>query len=159
MAFPDGAGITEDYQFELADDASTTFLFGAGVNNIWLDFYNTAPTNLLGYPDAKTQDVDLPGTDGAYANPDYQSVRQISLPVIIRNAATETALVAALLALQTAWAPKTVDWQLAFQWPSLDVAWYFGRPRGMTVDLSRQRRGLIRVLLRFDCPSPALLTA
>lgn len=159
MAFADGADITADYQFELSTDVPATFLFGAGENNVWLDFVSTAPTNLIGYPDAKTNDVALPGADGAYANPDYQSVRQITLPVIVKDVDTEADLVTAVKALYVAWAPSTVDQQLAFQWPGFGLAWYVGRPRGLATDLSQQRRGLVRVLLRFDCPSPGLVTS
>lgn len=156
MAFADGDDITQDYQFELSIDGVSDFVFGAGANGIWLDFYKTAPTNLFGYGDAKTQDVDIAGSNGSFANGDYQSVRQISIPVLLRNAATEATLFANLAALEAVWAPLAVDAQLAFQWPSISLHWYMGRPRAMAVDVSLQRRGVIRALLRFDCLDPAL---
>lgn len=163
MAFDDGASITGDFQFELSvdndTDPPTDFVFGVGVSGIWLDFTKTAPDGLFGHLDAKTQDVSLFGVDGGYANPDYQAVRVIHLPVILRNAATEADLFNNLTALQTSWAPKPFDAQLALQWPGLGLGWYLGRPRGMTVDISLQRRGVIRALLRFDAMNPVFVGA
>lgn len=156
MAFDDGAGITTDFQFELSIDGVSNTVFGAGASGVWLDFLKTAPEGLFGFETVKSQDVDLPGSAGAYANPDYLGIRQITLPIMFRQAADEATLVGNMVAFQAVWAPLAVDAQLAFQWPSAGLHWYLGRPRGMKVDISQQRRGAIRALLRFDCPNPVL---
>lgn len=147
MAF--GDLLVADFQFQLVDT-----LYGTGQHGVWLDD-KTPPSGMFDVPDTKTQDVDLPGVDGAAANPDHMGVRQIHLSVVIRQAA-EATLINNLVALQTAWAPVAADADLYFQWPGIGVFGFQGRPRGMQVDLSLQRRGAIRALLRFDCPSPAM---
>lgn len=137
------------YQFILDGD-----VFGAGTT-VHVDAKGIEG---LGVPDAKTQDVVWAYRDGAYGNPDYTALRLITIPAIIR-AATETAALTELKTLETAWAPRAADTTLTMTFPSWGSVTATGRPRGLKADLTRARRGVIHVLLRFDCLDPELVFA
>lgn len=145
---PAGDAITTDFQFQIDET-----VFGHGTGGVWIDSVNV--DGILDVPETKTQDVTLYASAGVYANPDYAGIRTIHIPVIIRNA-VEGTLVTNLVALQTAWAPVAASVDLYFQWPGIGLFGFSGRPRGMTADVSKQRRGVIHALLRFDCPDPTM---
>jgi hypothetical protein len=102
--------ITLDYEFQLHDT-----LYGQGQNGVSLEG-GKSPIEGLGVPDAKTQDVVFTRQDGSYANPDYLSVRQLTINCMIR-ATTEASAMTSLKALSLAWVPQTADLDLAFQLP------------------------------------------
>lgn len=143
---PNGDLLANDYEFQLGET-----LYGRGNGGVQLDI---KPVEGLGVPDAKTQDVLWFGADGAYANPDYLSVRQLTIPCIMK-ATTETTVMTNLKALTLDWVPQTADIDLAFQFPAFKF-YVMGRPRGLKADLEHERRGVVRVLLRFDCPDPTM---
>lgn len=144
---PDGNLITQNYQFQLHNT-----LYGCGSNGVSIEYGKTIEG--LGVPDAKTADVDYARAAGVYANPDYLPIRLITIPVIMKG--TETAVMTNLKALSLAWIPLTTDTDLAFKLPGWNLFEVHGRPRGAKFDLSLERSGAIRVLLRFDCPDPTI---
>jgi hypothetical protein len=129
--------ITLDYEFQLHDT-----LYGQGQNGVSLEG-GKSPIEGLGVPDAKTQDVVFTRQDGSYANPDYLSVRQLTINCMIR-ATTEASAMTSLKALSLAWVPQTADLDLAFQLP------------GWGKFMVNERQAVIRVVLRFDCPDPTI---
>lgn len=139
--------ITLDYQFQLHNT-----LYGRGQNGVYLD---NKTIEGFGIPDAKTQDVNFTGRDGSYGNPDYVSVRQITIPAMVK-ATTEATAMTSLKALSLIWVPQTADTDLAFKLPGWGKFYVNGRPRGAKFDLALERRGVIRVLLRFDALDPTI---
>lgn len=146
---PDGDLLTLDYQWQLVDT-----LFGRGAGDTWLQQMGQSIEG-LGAPDVKTQDVPYAGRDGSAGNPDFNDVRLITIPAMIRSATPEDATTA-FAALQSAWAPVAADVDLTFQLPGPVKPEVHGRPRGFTEDFSLVYRGVIKVLLRFDCLDPTL---
>lgn len=140
--------LTADFQFQLHNT-----LYGRGNGGVYLEYGQTIEG--LGVPDAKTQDVNFTGRDGAYANPDYMSVRLITIPILVKGT-TESAAMTSLKALSLAWIPYGADTDLAFQLPGWGKFMVNGRPRGAKFDLTRLRGGVIHALLRFDCPTPTI---
>ena len=145
---PDGDSITKDFQWQLHDT-----LYGCGANGFHLEYGKTIDG--LCVPDAKSQDVDFAAHDGIYANPDFVSVRQIVIPAIIKSP-TESQAMSNLKAFTLIWVPKTTDTDLAIRLPGWGLFEVHGRPRGAKVDLTLERQGVVRVLLRFDCPDPTI---
>lgn len=145
---PAGDMLAGDYQFQLGST-----LYGRGSNGVYLD--GGTPLSGLGVPDAKTQDVVLNHANGVFANPDYLQMRSISIPVIIKD--TPSNAFSSFAALIAAWAPLTSDIDLAFQLPGWGKIYVLGRPRGLKDDFKVANRGVIRALLRFDCPDPTIL--
>lgn len=143
--------LTNDYQFQLHNT-----LYGTGNQGVSIEYKQTIDG--LGNPDAKSQDVIYAGQDGAYANPDYASVRTITIPTILVTTAsvTKAQVLTNFKNLQLAWAPVTTDTDLAFQLTGGLKFYVNGRPRGSKADLSLMSNGIIRVLLRFDCPDPTI---
>lgn len=139
--------LTANYQFQLHQD-----LFGRNNNSVRIDA--TTPIEGLGVPEAKTQDVMLWGQDGVYANPDYESMRIITIPALIR-ATSEGAAFSAFYTLKTKWHIGTGSTDLAIQLPNYKF-YVMGRPRAIKEDLKLQKSGVIRCLLRFDCPDPTI---
>lgn len=129
-----------------------TTLYGLGSNGVSID--NSTTIDGLGVPDAKTQDVVLNYTDGSYANPDYLTMRLITIPIVMRG--LSATIMASFKALTLAWVPQIADIDLAFQLPGWNKFYVLGRPRGAKADLQLMNRGAIRVLLRFDCPNPTI---
>lgn len=140
--------ITADYQWQLHNT-----LYGRGQNSASIEFGKTVEG--LGVPEAKTQDVPFNLKDGTFANPDYLPTRMITIPGIIR-AANASAAMSAFKNLTLDWIPLSSDTDLAFQLPGWGKFVVNGRPRGATEDLALLRSGVIRVLLRFDCPDPEI---
>ncbi len=140
-----GGSLSADYQFQLNDT-----LYGTGNNSISMQGIDG-----LGTPDAKTQDVTWNFRDGAFANPDYISVRVITIEAVIR-AGTAIDALTALENLTLDWVEQPADVPLAFQLPGWGVFSVMGRPRGVKADITHARFGVIHVLLRFDCPNPEL---
>lgn len=140
--------LTKNFQWQLHET-----LYGCGSGSSSLEYGKTIEG--LGVPQAKTQDVDFNLKDGSYANPDYLPIRVITIPAILR-ASTESAVMTAFKALTLDWTPRTADTDLAMQWPGWGKFYVMGRPRGATADLTRARAGIVRVLLRFDAPTPTI---
>lgn len=151
---PNGDLITADYEFQLHNT-----LYGRGNNGVYVDGLKSGsaggPIQGLGVPDAKTQDVDYAHQDGSYANPDFLTPRLITISCFVKGA-SETAAMTSLKALSLAWVPQTADTDLAFRLPGWGVFYVNGRPRGAKFDITHERKGVIQVLLRFDCPNPAI---
>ncbi len=143
-----GDMLTADYQFQLVET-----LYGTGNGGVRLDV--ATPIDGLGVPDAKTQDVVFNSKDGSYANPDYLTVRLLSIPVILRGT-SPSAVMTSFKALTLAWVPVSADVALAFQLPGWGKFYVNGRPRGIKTDLKLMNRSAVRAILRFDCPNPAI---
>jgi hypothetical protein len=141
--------LTADYQFQLHNT-----LYGRGNNGVYLESGKN-PIDGLGVPDAKIQDVEFWGRDGSYANPDYLSLRLITITAMVKGA-TASAGMTSLKSLTQSWIPLTADTDLAFQLPGWGKFYVNGRPRGLKSDLTLMHRGIVRVLLRFDCPTPTI---
>jgi hypothetical protein len=139
--------VVDDYQFQLGDT-----LYGTGINSVSMQGVDG-----LGDPDVKTQDVVWNFRDGSYANPDYNSVRVITIEAIIR--ATPIDAMTALENLTLDWVEQPADILLALQLPGWGVFSVLGRPRGVKADITHVRFGIIHVLLRFDCLNPELTFA
>lgn len=140
--------LTANYQFQLHET-----LYGTGSNGVRIE--NHQPIEGLGVPDAKSQDVEYAGRDGSYGNPDYLSVRMITIPIVMKSASASTTMTN-FKGLTQSWVPLTADTDLAFQLPGWGKFYINGRPRGAKADLTLVNRAVVRVLLRFDCPNPAI---
>lgn len=148
---PNGDLLTAPYQAQLG--GSIDFLFGTGENGISFDLtQGSALTGLLDIV-TKSNDVDLPGTDGKFFNPDYRDVTQIHIPLVMRGADPQNSL----NQLISAWAPQVADLDFVVALPDATHAFlpyaYVGRPRGLTTDVSLKPRAVIRALVRFDVTS------
>lgn len=145
--------LTLDYQWQLEGT-----LYGCGSNGVSLQ--DGQSIDGLGVPDTKTQDVEYFGRDGVKPNPDYQQLRVVTIPAIIRIG-TANANVAAVWTSYTnlcnAWVPVAASVSLAFQLPGFGKFHLNGRPRGVKGDLSRGNRGVIHALLRFDAVDPNMV--
>lgn len=143
--------LTADWQWEL----DSTSLFGTGQNGVWIQLGQSIEG--LGAPDAKTADVPLYGRDGAAGNPDFNDVRIILIPALLRGTPAVTG--ANMKALAALWAPVEVDVTLALQLPGWGQFYVNGRPRGCKPDTADFNRitGLIRTVLRFDCLDPTMV--
>lgn len=142
--------LAADWEFQLHNT-----LYGRANGGVSIDATAAAPIEGLGVPDAKTQDVESFGQDGVYANPDYNQLRVITLSIIIRS--TASAASTTLTALNSAWQPVTTDTDLGIRLPGYKF-YVNGRPRGLKPDLKLHKFGVIRALLRFDCPDPTIHT-
>jgi hypothetical protein len=130
-----------------------TNIFGAGSNNSSLE---KPFIDGLGVPDAKAQQVDYFFADGAYANPDYLSVRVITFHVIIRAPQDPVTVMTALKLLETTFSERTSDLTLHISLPSWGLFSVTGRPRGLIADLTQIRFGVAHALCRFDCHDPTI---
>lgn len=129
-----------------------TFTVGPGT------IYRLAKDRLIGIglPEPRIGDGergDLPGDIGGV---DVARRRRIPLPLHIVG--TQTAALAALAALKRAWAPRpqdvTLDLYIPGQ-PSTDGRLrFYGRPRGVEVDLARIAGGWARAMAIFDALDP-----
>lgn len=120
---PAGDLVVADWTIELRST-----LMGDGTN------YELGPSGEerivgLGVPVPKTADVDLLHDDGAYGSPDYQGVRVISIPFLLRG--TPAQAMGYLKDLHTVWAPSTTDLPLYIQLPGFGKFYVNGRPRGL----------------------------
>lgn len=138
--------LTDDWQFELY-----AVLYGRGTDVLIDD----PGVDGLGSPDAKTQDVDLDNADGVFGGPDYLQLRVVTIPVLIAVPSDPAAAMTDLADLRDAWAPVTDDIPLAIQLPGGKFI-VNGRPRSLKPDLTEMSSGMIRALLRFDCPDPTI---
>lgn len=145
---PAGDLITADFQFEIR-----TTLYGR-TTSVLIDDPGVGG---IGNPDAKTQDVDLPGRDGVYANPDYQQMRAVTIPVLLTSAPLSASTVMTTLkALMASWVVSTSDIPLVIQLPGFGKFKVLGRPRSLKPNLTQMSGGLITADLRFDCPDPTI---
>src|SRR5438552_18049916 len=106
---PAGDMLAADYQWQIGST-----LYGAGSNSLHWQYGKTVEG--LGVPDAKTHDVVWNLKDGSYANPDYTSMRLVTIPSMVRSTSA-TAAVAAFKAIRLVWVPQAADVALAFQLP------------------------------------------
>lgn len=93
----------------------------------------------------KSADTDLHFADGSVASRDHKSTRMVSIPIIVRS--TVAGLNAALTALETAFAPSSVDINLTVTTVGTHVL--SGRPRGLEIDDSFGD-GTARALALFE---------
>lgn len=107
----------------------------------------------LGVPTAKSQDVDLPGRDGAYGNPDYMGPRVILVPLNV-SLADDTAAWTALDTLNAAWAPVTADVQIDFNLGTFGTVSYMGRPRGLDPNTQFVMDGVLSLIGEFHALNP-----
>jgi hypothetical protein len=141
--------LTADYQFQLHNT-----LYGRGNNGVYLE-NGKNPIEGLGVPEAKIQDVEYWGRDGSYANPDYLQLRLITISAMVKGTSIAS-MMTSFKSLTQSWIPLTADTDLAFQLPGWNKFMVNGRPRGLKADLTNANRGVVRVLMRFDCPDPTI---
>jgi hypothetical protein len=110
------------------------------------------PVDGLGVPAPRTADLELP-TGGVLGGRDLPSVRVITIQVAIL-AASASAAMTAVAALNTAWAPSSTDQTLDIRLPGMGTVRWTGRPRGVDVDLDRIISGVARARLIFDALNP-----
>ncbi len=142
-----GDMLAADYEFQLHNT-----LYGRENNGVSIQYGEQVEG--VDVPEPKTQDVPFSHSAGVYANPDYADIRVITIPAICRNGSAATVMANYKL-LVAAWAPVTADTDLGIQLPGMKF-YVLGRPRGAKADLSQMNLGVVRVLLRFDCPDPTL---
>jgi hypothetical protein len=140
--------LTADFQFQLHNT-----LYGRGNGGVYLEAHKNAIEG-LGVPDAKSQDVAYTRADGSYANPDYLTMRLITISALVKGP-DATTMMGSYKSLTQAWVPQTADTDLAFQLPGFKF-YVNGRPRGLKADITNMRYGVVSVLLRFDCPDPTM---
>lgn len=117
---------------------------------------NIAPPGIsgIGVPGPKTTDVDLDGQPGSYGGNEYPAARALTVPLVIVQDTAGDAL-AELDTLNTAWAAvedggdETLDVDID-GWS----ATYTGRPRGLAVELSDLKNGVIQALGTFVALDP-----
>lgn len=109
----------------------------------------------LGVPDTKTADTVFDGRDGAFAAPDFLSVRVVTIPIVILGSSPDDAF-DGLAALNTAWGPARdgVDLTLVLTLPGWGTVNLIGRPRGVVADTKEMKNSTIRALCRFDGMDP-----
>ena len=150
---PAGDLVTAPYQVELRG-----LLMGSGT------VYAIGPAPAViegvgGIAPVKSADVELAHQDGSYGANDYQGVRVITVPIIIRSGSM-AASNSALDALTTAWAPSTTDIALWWRLPRSDNkrSWVMGRPRACTPEYRLWKGGAIPVLCTFYALDPTITT-
>ena len=112
----------------------------------------------LGIPDVRNNDVELGHADGSVGQNDFYRPRIITLPIIIGDGGPDKALsIAQWRALEAAWFKSMFDLTLAITEPGPDHSYYYGRPNGVTRDMSlfqNDRCNIIRARISFRCPNP-----
>ncbi|MQY11463.1 hypothetical protein SRB5_15810 [Streptomyces sp. RB5] len=146
------AALDEDMQLEVAG-----VLMGPGT------CYPIADITGLGVPDMRTQDVDLPTDDGAFAGADYLMPRQVQMEVGIRTPGDPAAATDALAALNEAASDTGVRLAagqsavLRALWPGRGQARrLYGRFRVVEViTMQHVRYGWIPLRLEFVATDPS----
>lgn len=144
---PAGDLLVADYQAELR-----ATLTGAGT------VYEIDEDGIsgLGVPGAKTADVDLGHSAGAYLGRDYTGMRVITIPYLV-HADTAALAWSQFQTLSTVWASSETDVPLHLRLPGAVRLSCNGRPRGLADDLSLLGVGVVRALATFACGSPTLV--
>lgn len=139
--------ITADWQAELAG----SFLMGAPT----VFRFSKDRLGGFGVPAPRTRDLDRGDYPGSVAGRDLTARRLIPLPFEIVGA-TQSAALASLADLKAAWAARESDTTLDVRLPgqSSTTYRYYGRPRGVTVDLQRIAGGWVKALALFDALDP-----
>lgn len=137
--------ITADWQVEVGG-----VTVGAGT-----DFILTGPVTGLGLPAPRTADQERGNSPGDVAGLDVDSRRVLTVPVGVngQDAADGWDL---LEELKAAWTSTTVDVTFDLRLPGFDAVarrWY-GRPRGVDVELALLRLGYIDALCTFEALDP-----
>jgi len=138
--------ITADFQADLGGvtvGAGTLYAFEAAV-----------PVG-LGLAEVRAQDAWRGDRDGDVATDDVYDARTITLDLAV-TAMTAAGAGAAIAALKAAWAARTVETTLDVRIPGTPetVLRYYGRPRGLAVDLELLLFGLARAQATFRALDP-----
>lgn len=133
--------ITVDWQAELRGVP-----LGAGTSYIL-----TGQITGLGLPGPRTSDAERGLSPGDVFGFDVDARRVLTVPIGV-NGADAAAGWALLETLKTAWATSTVDVPFDLRLPGFSsvARRYYGRPRGIEVDLTLLRLGYIDVLATFE---------
>jgi len=139
--------ITTDYQAEIRG-----LTVGAGT-----PFEFSGPIAGLGTPTPRTADAERGDLDGDVGGDDVLPRRILTLPLNV-DAATPAALFALVADLKAAWRPSPVD--VAFDlrlpgFPSSDgILRFYGRPRGLELELAAVKNAHADALLTFEALDP-----
>lgn len=137
--------ITTDWQVEVGG-----VTLGAGT-----DYILTGPVTGLGLPAPRTADQERGNSPGDVAGADVDARRVLTVPVGVngQDAADGWDL---LEELKAAWTSSVVDVTFDLRLPGFDAVarrWY-GRPRGVDVELALLRLGYIDALCTFEALDP-----
>ncbi|GAO08685.1 hypothetical protein TPA0598_04_03210 [Streptomyces lydicamycinicus] len=124
--------------------------------------YRISEVSGLGTPELRTQDVELPGDDGAFPGADYYQPRVVTLEVGITAPGDPAAATDALAALHRAASSPSIRQDagdlavLRMRWPGRDSARrLYGRVRRVeTASMSKVNFGWIPVTLEFAATDP-----
>ena len=112
----------------------------------------------LGVPDVRNNDVELGHADGSVGQNDFYRPRIITLPLLIGDGGTDKAQsIAEWRALEAGWFKSMYDLTLSVTEPGPDHSFYYGRPNGITRDMTmfqNDETNLIRARIVIRCPNP-----
>lgn len=135
----------DDYTGAIRNSGSNQAVdFGLGTIYQW----EQAPDG-LGIPAPEFEDVELPG-QGMYAGMDRLRRRIIRVPIVI---VVDQDLETELDVLKSAWRPSDITKELDLQFNN-NGRRYFGRARGLDVDLTNISQGVITAVGTFEASDP-----
>lgn len=117
------------------------------------DYTFEGPIGGLGTPEARTVDSERGDRDGDVGGADVLQRRTLTIPVAITEDDPDDAWTL-LDDLKAAFRVTAADQELTLTLPGLVGTTYFGRPRGVEVDLEGLGQGVIRALCTFVCLDP-----
>ena len=133
-----------DWQGELGG-----LTFGAGTL-----YELTGPVGGLGTPAPRTSDVDRGAHPGEVSGLDVLPRRVLTVPFGV-NATTATQAMGLVQALKEAWAESAlVDVAFSLQLPGMTARRWYGRPRGIDLELDSLSEGWVEALGTFEALDP-----
>lgn len=117
------------------------------------DYVLTGPVGGLGTPGVRASDADRGNRDGSVGGTDPLERRTISIPIGMW-ASTTSGAVALLDTVKAAFAPSTSDVTITIELPGMGPWTFYGRPRGIDVDLANLSEGWIATLIQFVALDP-----
>ena len=108
----------------------------------------------LGVPTPRSTTVERGDRDGDVAGVDVLPRRVLTVPLVAAFASPALAWQACEGELKPAWAESAVDVPLILWLPGATQRMFYGRPRGVDVDLTLLRSGIVRALCTFEALDP-----
>lgn len=137
--------ITADWQGELGG-----LTFGAGTS------YEIGPGGVegLGTPEPRTADSERGARPGDVGGLDVAARRVLTVPLVVLGTSSASAM-SLLEPLKVAWAESpVVDVALQLRLPGIGLRRWYGRPRGLDVNLKALRSGVVEAFGTFDALDP-----
>lgn len=135
----------QKYQGAIRNSGSNQQItFGVGGDYLW----ESAPTG-LGIPTPDFTDTNLPG-DGIYAGVDRLRKRIIRIPILL---VADSLIESRINALKSGWRPgsRTKELDLRLEGAARR---YYGRARGLEVDVTNIKQGVVTAFGNFETISP-----